>query len=66
MLVASEHGRLGIVVTRRVHVPGVALQESNGASLLHHWGAAAKASATDGHFFDLENIDEKCVRASSY
>lgn len=58
MLVASEHGSLGIVVARRVHVPGVALQESNGASLLQHWGAAAEASATDGHFFDLKNVDE--------
>jgi len=53
VLVAAEHSRLGIVVARQKHISRIALQESNGAGLLHHWGAATETSAAISHFFNL-------------
>ena len=54
VLVGTEHGSLGIVVACQINVPGSALQESDGASLLHNRGAASKASATSSHFIALQ------------
>lgn len=53
VLVGAKHSCLGIVVACQIHVPGGTLQESNGASLLHHWGAATKSGAASSHFIAL-------------
>lgn len=66
VLVGTKHGSLGVVVTSQVHVPGRTLQESDGASLLHHWRAATKASAASRHFIGLHINFSVCSSTSNF